>query len=98
MQARGWKTDDVAIRMGSTSPEEIGRDLLALNMLMCVQRDNLTIGEDMLRKLATAFGVSADLFRGLDRVWRESPNCREPFEAPDDIFGPASRRAMMRVV
>lgn len=35
-KARGWKTEDCAMRMGFKTKEEFGLDLLALDFLMCV--------------------------------------------------------------
>jgi hypothetical protein len=89
MQARGWNTDDVAMRMGSATDEEFGTDLLAFGFLMSVQDDGLLIGDEMFRKLSLAFGASEDYFRNLDSAWRNAPpDRREPFDCPDEIYGP----------
>lgn len=97
MEARGWKTDDVAVRMGGTTVEEVSRDLLCLDLLLCVQDDKLLLG-DMPAKLAKAFDTSEDLWTNLDAYWRKYPERRADFDCPESIFGPASRRALIRVV
>lgn len=84
MEARDWTTDDVAKRMGG----ELWRDCLVVATLLSVQEDNLIVGDDTFIGLSLAFDVSEDLFRNLDQLWRDYPDRREPFEAPDRLFGP----------
>lgn len=88
MQARGWTTDDVVRRMPTLVPE---RDLMAFMITLCVHKDGLLIGDKMFYMLAAAFNVSEEFLRNLDKVWRDNPDAREPFECPDELFGPISR-------
>lgn len=94
MFARGWRTEDVAVRMGGTDVHEVGIDLLTLDLVMCVQDDRMNIGNDFFEKLARAFDVSAELFRNLHAVWLKHPDRRSPFTPPDTVFGKASRSAL----
>ena len=95
--ARGWTTDDVAARMGG-SVEDCARNLLAINLIMCVHDDKLLIGDRLFADLTEVFGVDPMFFRNIDAAWRENPKQRRPFTAPEEIFGPASRRALIRAV
>lgn len=88
MEARGWDTDDVAMRMGYKTDEEFGLDLLSFGMLLCVQEDGLLVGDNLFRKMALAFDVSENYLRKLDFAWRHWPDRREPFECPEKLFGP----------
>lgn len=96
MQARGWKTEDVAVRMRTASGSAL--DLFMLDIIMCVPDEKLIIPEDVFDGLARAFDVNAEFLRNLHRTWLAHPDKRSPFEVPDDLFGPTSRRAMIRVV
>jgi len=89
LQARGWQTEDVAARMDSE--RGFVRDLLCLDLIMCVHQDNLLIDNETFGGLAHVFGVSEDFFRNLDRVWRENPDRRTPYQPPESLFGPISR-------
>ncbi|MER9937394.1 hypothetical protein [Mesorhizobium sp. M0088] len=98
MGARGWTTEDAAIRMGGT-PEEIARKLLKLDIVLCVQKDNMVLTDDFFEDLGRAFDVSPELFRNLDATWRKWPDRRfNGFVMPDHMFGPISRRSMIRSV
>jgi hypothetical protein len=98
MQARGWQTEDVAFRMGGTFDDFV-RNLLTIDLLMCVQRDTLLVGDRMFNGLAHAFNVDHRTLRNLDAAWRQAPpDHRAPFTPPDSIFGPLSRRAAFNVV
>ena len=96
--ARGWTTADAAIRMGGATEHQIAIDLLCLDLLMCVHKDNLLVGDRLFAGLSKAFGVSEQYFRAVDDTWRRHPDRRLPFEPPDAIFGPISRRSLIRVV
>ena len=98
MEARGWQTQDVAIRMGGRTPMDMAKDLLVLDLLMCVHSDKLLTSDKEFDKLALAFDVSADFFRNLDAMWRKWPDRRVKFKPPEHIFGPVSRRSVIRVV
>ena len=98
MQARGWRTEDVAVMMGG-AVEDVGKNLLAIDLLMCVQDDKLLVGERLFGELARVFDVDPEFFRNLDKAWRDAPpERRSPFTPPDSIFGPVSRRATMQIV
>ena len=97
MTARGWTTEDVVRHMQTGRDPAI--DLCCLDLLMCVQDDNLLIDPVTFDGLTLAFGVDPDFFRNMDAAWRHAPKeVREPFDPPEQIFGPISRRALMRVV
>lgn len=96
MQARGWRTEDVAARMGT--PSGAAMDLFCLDLVMAVQDDGLIIDEEFFGGLARAFDVSAEFFRNLHEGWKRHPDRRSPFKCPEEIFGPISRRAMIRAV
>jgi hypothetical protein len=95
MTARGWKTDDVAVRM--KTPHGAAMDLFCLDLLLAVQDDKLLIDKQMFDGLSRAFGISASMLSNLHDLWLASPN-RLPFDCPESVFGPSSRRSMMRVV
>lgn len=86
MVARGWKASDLAMRMGS-SLTEVSMDYLVLSVILCVQKDNMLIGDETFSKLAKAFGVSREFLENIDSAWRRAdPNRRAAFTPPDEIF------------
>ena len=98
MEARGWTTDDVALRMGGDE-NIIARNLLAFMLLLSVQREGLLIGDAMLDNLTKVFDIDATFFRNIDSAWREAPaDRRRYYSPPDELFGPISRRAFIRAV
>lgn len=90
--ARGWTTEDVAVRMCTSRGPAM--DLLIIDMLMCVQDDGLLIDEETFDGLARAFDVDPQFFRNLHAIWTQWPDRRSPFEPPESIFGPTSRQAI----
>ncbi len=92
--ARGWTTTDVAIRMGGN----VAKNLLAIDLIMCVQEDSLLIDDALFDDLSRVFEVDSAFFRNIDASWRKHPDRRQPFDPPDIIFGPLSRRAFIRAV
>jgi hypothetical protein len=96
IRERGWQTEQVAARMKTKNGAAM--DLFCLDLIMAVQDDGLIIDDEMFDGLARAFDVSADLFRNLHATWKQYPDRRIPFECPEDVFGPTSRRAMIRSV
>lgn len=92
MQARGWQTEDVAARMGGE--RGVWRDLMCLDVLMCVQKDSLKIDDETFAGLAHAFDVSEEFFRNLDKAWREAET-RAAFEPPESLFGEVSRNSVV---
>lgn len=97
MVARGWTTTDVALRMGGDE-EQFAKNLLALDILMCVHEDKLLIGDRMFDAMTKVFDVDPMFFRNIDAAWRENPDRRSPFTPPESIFGPVSRRALIHAV
>ena len=71
LDARGWDLDDLATKMHS---KDWGITRLALDMYFIVgpQRANCRIGEEMAHQMASAFGVSKELFVNLEKLWLES--------------------------
>ena len=87
MIERGWTTEDVVRHMQTGRDPAI--DLLCLDLLMCVQDDDLLTDPITFDGLTRAFGVDPDfsetwMRRGVARR-REM---REPFNPPEQIFGP----------
>lgn len=96
MEERGWTSGDVAIRMGQRTWADICKDQLIVELIMSVSDDRMIIDDDIFERLATAFGVSTGLFKGLNADWARYPEARVKFEAPDDLYGKA-RRTMLTV-
>ena len=92
IEARGWTTADVAARM--KTPQGPVRDMLALDMLICVHEDNLQMGDEQCEGIARAFSVSPEFIRGLDDAWRAWPDRRSPFTPPPSVFSPHSLGAI----
>lgn len=82
LQERGWKTGDLALRM----PGDYGLNLLCVEMLLAVDDDSLRIDDETFERMAVALDVNADMLRNLDRVWRDWPDRRSKYDAPNDIF------------
>lgn len=95
MKARGWTSDDVAVRMGI---RDDGGDFLLVALLLGVQRDSLVIDDKTFAGLARAFDISQEYFRNLHSTWLRWPDRRTPFRCPDDAFGPITRRGFVRPV
>ncbi len=91
MQARGWTIEDAGGRMGVQGP---ARDTLTLALAMAVQKDNLLLTDEFMDGLARAFDVSPQFFRNLHRTWLNHPEARQPYSAPDSLFGPWLREAL----
>lgn len=73
--------------MGGTDP---CRDLLAVDLYLCVHSDGLLLDDATAEGLSRAFGVSAEFFRNLDTSWRNNPGRRSPFTPPESVFGEIS--------
>lgn len=89
LSERGWTTEDIAKRMNTS--REFWRDLLIVDLLLCVHDDKLILDDETCGGLARAFGVSPQFFRNLDETWRDFPDRRSPFTPPEEVFGPVSR-------
>lgn len=96
MQERGWKTEDAAVRMQTS--RGVAMDLFWLDIVMCVPEEQIKLDDEFFTGLGRAFGVSAEMFNTIHQKWNDNPTARSTFNVPDDLFGPASRRAMIRVV
>ena len=96
MIERGWTTEDVAARMNTKQGAAL--DLFYLNIIMCVPDEQLLIEDDFFEGLGRAFDVSPTFFKNLHETWIKYPNRRVAFDAPDELFGPPSRRAIAACV
>lgn len=96
MVARGWKTEDTAIRMQTSRGAAL--DLFYLDIMMCVPDEKLLIADDVFDGLGRAFDMPPQYFKALHAQWVKYPDRRSRFEVPDEIFGPTSRRAMIHPV
>lgn len=94
---RGWRTEDAVVRFGGQSDVECSVNLCALDLCMVVHRDKLLIGDKLFAGLARALDVSVEYLENLDAAWRNNPSARVEWECPDDIFGPISRRSLIRL-
>jgi hypothetical protein len=93
--ARGWKTENAAVRMGTERGAAL--DLFMLDLLLCVPEEKFIIPDDIFAGLGRAFDVDPIFFKRINEQWHRYPDRRNKFEAPDDIFGPTSRRQSMHV-
>lgn len=98
LAARGWQTEDAGVRM--QTGRGAAHDILLFDLIMCVSHrdDRMVLTDDVFDGLSRAFDVSADMFRNLHSVWVQNPGCRIEFVPEDNIFGPTSRRALIRAV
>ena len=94
--ARGWKTEDAAVRM--RTKHGAAHDLFFLDIVICVPDEKLMIDDDGFAGLARAFGVNAQFLKNLHDLWMRYPDRRSPFEVPDSLFGPVSRRSIIHPV
>ncbi len=85
MIARGWKDIDVAERMKG----DIVRNLLIVQLVLCVQKDSMLMDNALLVNLGRAFDVSPIFFRNLHNTWLRWPDRRSPFSCPDELLTPA---------
>ena len=96
LQARGWTTEDAAVRMQTDRGASM--DVLLLDVIMCVHDEKLIITDDMFAALGRAFDVDPQFLKNIREMWLAHPDKRTPFEVPDSLFGATSRRALIRVV
>ena len=68
LEARGWTTADLAIRMGGKTAEERSLDKLAIEFLIA-DSPSVFIGPDGAEKLGRAFGVSPQYFLNLEKTY-----------------------------
>lgn len=88
MVARGWDTADVIRHSGSRNP---ARDLLVLELVLCAPVDlNFNIDDGTLDLWASAFNVSAEMFRNIHDAWRENREGRQEFSCPEDLLSGAN--------
>jgi plasmid maintenance system antidote protein VapI len=77
MDARGWTTTDVAMRMGG---DDISKNLFRLEMTLAVHDPNLLLNADMANDLEMAFNIPAEFFLNIDAAWRAYCALPEPPE------------------
>lgn len=82
MIAREWKSTDVARRM----PGDYQSNIVMINLVLCVQSDQMLITFEDIRSFATAFGISPAFFANLHNGWLQNPDRREPFECPEALL------------
>ena len=70
--ARGWTTTYLARRMGG----DVALNQLTVDMHIAVRDKNMSLDEETAQGLSRAFGVSAQFFMNLDRIWREGMRWR----------------------
>lgn len=85
LEARGWTTRDLAMRMGGTTARDVAIEQLALDLYLAVQDVNLRLGYVGASGLAVAFGTSPRFFENLERAWLDwiasrtaAPPAQEP--------------------
>ena len=83
MTERGWKSSDVARRMGGK--DEYAINLFAFEMALCAG-DHLRVDDPVFDDIARAFDVTPEFLRNLHAGWLKNPSKRSPFTPPDDIF------------
>ena len=71
MDARGWRTGDVAIRMPHTSPREWAINYLAVDLLLAVPESGAAIDAALAADLGRAFGLSPEFFLNISRFCTE---------------------------
>jgi hypothetical protein len=88
MEARGWTSVDVGVRMcaDDSSDLDISKNILVVDLLLAVQDDRLVISPETYRQLERAFSVSDGFFERLDAPWHKYPDRRAPFHAPDFLY------------
>jgi hypothetical protein len=84
MQARGWNSADVGIRMKMGAGA--GLDTLAFEFLLACQDEGLLLDDKMIEGLSRAFGLSQLFFARIHESWLSHPAARVPFEAPENLF------------
>jgi len=70
LEARGWTSADLAMRMGGATDHDIAVDQCSVDLLLHIHNPDLLMGEEMANKLASALGGGADYWINLDRAWR----------------------------
>lgn len=70
MECRGWSTRELAARMGFA---DLDVGTLAMDLLMNVtDNKGVLCSESDYKGLARAFGTSVDIWRNIDKQWRDS--------------------------
>ena len=69
LDARGWTTRDLAMRMCGTTARDVAIEQLALDLYLAVgpQQTGMRIGSTL--GLAHAFGTTPEYWRNLERAW-----------------------------
>lgn len=81
MDARGWTSVDVALRMAG----DYSVNIFAFELGMSVHEDGLLWG-DLLDQVAAAFDLSSEMLTVLDKQWRNNPKGRVAFLCPERLL------------
>jgi hypothetical protein len=82
MEERGWRATHVAARMNG----QYSKNIIVVNLLLAVQRDDMIIDNETIQNIAHAFGVSAQMLSQLHEEWLRWPAARQEFECPEHIL------------
>ena len=69
LDARGWTTADLALRMGGNIGD-IAINQLSVELMIAVKDKNLVMDREAGEGLARGFGTSVEYWENLDRIWR----------------------------
>ena len=72
LNARGWTTRDLALRIGGDA-REVAVNQLALDLLIHVRDPGIYVGEQLAEGLARGLGTTATYWLNLDAAWHRSP-------------------------
>lgn len=86
MDARGWTTSDIALRMDNG--QSFTRNLLTINITLVLSPMNrgCLIGDEMFAGLSNAFHISEKFFRSIHAIWEHNPDKRSAFEPSDCLL------------
>ena len=70
LDARGWTVRDLAEQMGGEEVEEIGLNMLTVELLIGAPDKGMTLDADTAIGLACAFGTSPEFWTNIDQAWR----------------------------
>lgn len=68
LDARGWDTRELAVRMGG---DNIDRNQCSVELLIYAPNKEMILDDDTASRLARAFGTSVEYWGNLDRAWRQ---------------------------
>lgn len=82
MDARGWTSFDVALRMGGSTSHEVAVDHCCVELALHIRDPDLILDEETARKLGRAFDVNPQYFLNLSAAYREWAKYER--DTPDD--------------